>query len=204
MTLADFSKMFMEVDDEEIPHSLKFLLDVICRKRVDALSLADNHMTPESCQLIADSFSRLHFLQDLDLSSCKIDSEGAQLLVQSLLNRSEVKLRILDLGNNSLEIEGAEAFAEYFRTYDTLESIHLNSTGLDTDGVRVLLESLTPSAASGSMFCLDIAENFISDKETVQSLCDLLKAAKRLKTLNISDLKIGKKRHQQQILEALC
>ena len=54
MALADFSKMFMEVDDEEIPHSLKFLLDVVGTKRVDALSLADNHMTPESCQLIAD------------------------------------------------------------------------------------------------------------------------------------------------------
>ena len=49
MALADFSKMFVEVDNEEIPHSLKFLLDVVSKKRLEALSLSENHMTPESC-----------------------------------------------------------------------------------------------------------------------------------------------------------
>ena len=58
-----------------------------------------------------------------------------------------------------MELEGAKAFAEYFISYDYLGDISLNSTGLDSEGVKILIESLTKSAESGSLVRLDIAEN---------------------------------------------
>ena len=58
-----------------------------------------------------------------------------------------------------MELEGAEAFAEYFQSYDYLSHISLNSTGLNSEGVKILVESLTKSAESGSLNKLDIAEN---------------------------------------------
>ena len=67
------------------------------------------------------------------------------------MNKPKPKLSILDIGNNSLELEGAEAFAEYFQSYDYLGCISLNSTGLSSEGVKILVDSLTKSAESGSL-----------------------------------------------------
>ena len=91
-----------------------------------------------------------------------------------------------------MELEGAEAFAEYFQSYDYLSCISLNSTGLNSEGVKILVESLTKSAESGNLSKLDIAENLGSDKETIESLSKLLLSAKRLTHLNISGLMIDK------------
>ena len=108
------------------------------------------------------------------MSNCKIDSDGSQRIAEAL-KKSKLKLQNLNLGNNQLELEGAVAFAEYFSSLDTLCSITLNQASLNGEGVKVIVESVVRSAVSGSLWHFDIGGNMVMDKETVLSLCELLR-----------------------------
>ena len=99
---------------------------------------------------------------------------------------------MLLLSHNGIETEGAQSFADYFRTYDSLRSLSVSSASMDFEGLKILLESLHSSAESGNLNVLDISENMCTDKKTIDSLCRLIKSAKHLTSLNISDLGIDK------------
>ena len=95
---------------------------------------------------------------------------------------------MLLLSQNPIESEGAEAFAEYFKTYNTLRSLAVQSTSIEDEALKILLESLLGSAESGNLNILDISENMCTNKGTVLSLCNVIKSAKNLTFLNISEL----------------
>ena len=78
---------------------------------------------------------------------------------------------MLLLSNNSLETAGAEAFAAYFGTYDKLRSLSIASTSMDSEGLELILKSLSKSIKSGSLSMLDISENMCTDESTVATLC---------------------------------
>ena len=99
---------------------------------------------------------------------------------------------MLLLSHNGIETEGAKAFADYFRTYNSLRSLSVSSASIDYEGLRILLESLHGSAESGNLNILDISENMCTHKSTVDSLCRLIKSTKHLTSLNISDLSVEK------------
>ena len=84
------------------------------------------------------------------------------------------------LSQNVLELKGAQAFADYFRTYDTLRSLTVSTAALDSEAMKILLESLQKSAESGNLNVLDISNNMCSSRKTNHSLCTLIKSAKNL------------------------
>ena len=101
---------------------------------------------------------------------------------------------MLLLSNNQLESKGAEAFAAYFRTYDSVISLSVASTSMDSEGLELILESLERSVKSGTLSMLDISENLCTDENTVATLCKLLKMSRSLTSLNISGLSIERGR----------
>ena len=101
-------------------------------------------------------------------------------------------MHILLLSHNPIESDGALAFADYFKSYNTVRSLAVNSASIDDEGLKSLLESLSGSAEAGNLSTLDISENMSIDRNTVNSLCKLIRSAKHLTELNISELSIEK------------
>ena len=82
-------------------------------------------------------------LVNLDLSKCKITSTGAAQIAKCLKNKQK-KLQVVLLSQNVLELKGAQAFADYFRTYDTLRSLTVSTAALDSEAMKILLD-LSPA-----------------------------------------------------------
>ncbi|MFH1653462.1 MAG: hypothetical protein ABIE74_05340 [Pseudomonadota bacterium] len=115
----------------------------------------------------------LQFVQSLDLSSCRIDADGAHLLSQcENLNN----LLMLDLWRNSIEPEGASALANC-RNLRNLVWLNLLGNHLRDEGLIVLARSKNLS----NLKTLILAENGIgregaialAKSETFGNLCEL-------------------------------
>jgi serine/threonine protein kinase/hemoglobin-like flavoprotein len=161
-----------------------------------SLNLADNEIGPEGVNYLAQS-PFVSSLEQLDFSNNRIRSKGVEFLtksthlkrlkslnlsrnhltaggVESLL-RSELPLRHLDLSDNDLRTEGAEALSR--GAIKTLESLVLRGNLFGPDGIAVL----AVSSLFDPVRKLDLARNTIGPSGA--AALAVSKNLRRLRTL---------------------
>ena len=69
--------------------------------------------------------------------------------------------------------------------------------------MKALIESLLPSAKSGSLKHLDLSDNNIVNDSAADSLADLIANAKGIGFLNISDSNISDEQAQEKVIDAI-
>ena len=110
-------------------------------------------------------------LESLSISSCHLDAVSAAKLLSSLGKKS---IRTLDLSNNEINIEAAEAINAFLNGNTTLLSINLAGNYLKTEIVFRIKESMLSCT---SLQDFDISNNQITDDAAV----DLIYLSCRLK-----------------------
>ena len=123
---ADFSNMFISRDIEDIPVSVKDLLNAIKDKPVTQLFLHDNAVGVR----VVQRSDLLPFLQansqlvNINLSNCGLSKESMKLLFEDTLVNSETKLKEIRISQNALS-GGEIPLSKYLQTYDSLEMLEI-------------------------------------------------------------------------------
>ncbi len=126
-------------------------------------------------------------LTSLDLRDNQIGVEGAQALASAL--KHNTTLAELNLERSQIEKEGAEAIAEVFTSnFNTnLRSLNLNGNRIGNEGVKAILEGLKHNK---TVRHLDLESNQIGS-EGVKFIADELKTNKILRSLDLASNLIG-------------
>ena len=122
-------------------------------------------------------------LESLVLANNKIRYNGAYHLADAFVKGNNRTLRILDLGDNNIMTEGAEAFGVVLRFSHTLEELNLSRNNIGDDGVRVIAQGLKENGDS-ALRRLDLSWNGIKDTGA-GLLADMLKGNGVLRYLNL-------------------
>ena len=202
---ADFSNMFIARQIEDIPVALKFLLAAIVEKPVTTLCLNDNAIGVRVVQQsgLLTFLTQNKHINNLNLSNCGLSSESMKLLFEETLASSNTQLKELRISRNALKSGGALALSKYLETYDKLELLEISGCRIEKDGMQPLLDSLLPSAKSGSLRHLDIRDNNVMNEEAADSLAELITNAQNMEFLNIGDSNITEEEAQAKIVQAM-
>ena len=83
--------MFAEIDDEAIPQCLSRLLEAVPNSLV-SLNISSNMLGSQGYGVLQKQLLKFNQLTNLDLSKCKIDSNGAELIAKSLIQNKSTRL----------------------------------------------------------------------------------------------------------------
>ncbi len=90
---ADFSDIFTTRLREELPKSLKFLIDALDNKPVNELILSDNAFGPDGIKSFEKFLEKCASLEILNVSNCGIGPEGCKMLSVALLKNKKCHLK---------------------------------------------------------------------------------------------------------------
>ena len=123
-------------------------------------------------------------LQSLDMSGCKIDSEGVALLFDD--HQCWVNLHTLDLRNNNIDSDGAQVLSKVLVHCKNLRCLYLSYNGIGDGGAVALAEGLKDLT---SLLELRLGDNEISSQGAL-ALVEVLKY-NHLQHLDLSGNRIG-------------
>lgn len=122
-------------------------------------------------------------LETLNLCNNKIYYKGAYHLADAFVKHGNTTLKVLDLSNNFIEAEGAQAFGVVLRFSYTLLELNLSRNNIGSAGVELIAQGLRDNADS-KLQRLDISWNGIKD-DGAAMLAAMLKSNSALVNLNL-------------------
>ena len=117
---------------------------ILERRTIKRLLVESSFLTGYDILSFSSQLSTNESLEALTLSEDSISDDGVAALAKSLKDNETLQYLILC---NNLDITSASArpLAELLLTNKTLQYLFLHNTSIDTDGVLILMESLTNS-----------------------------------------------------------
>jgi len=196
--------MFVTRSIEDIPVSIKYLIDSISRFEITNLCLNSNAIGVRVVPSFSDFLSTAPHLIHLNLSDCGISALGMELVEDALMLNDATKLKELIIKKNNFGDGGAKALARYFSSYDGLEMLEIAGCRIEEEGMLNLIKSVTPSAKNGSLLHLDFNDNKAGNGETADELCNLIQGATNLQYINISDLSMKDQSLQLRLIDSFA
>lgn len=176
------------------PKSIKVIIGDLCdNTTLTALDLSH-------CKLGDRGITRLAVVLDPAVSKCplqelnvalnSVSGAGAAQLAGAIVQNHNRILRRLDISDNRLGVEGAEAFRFVLQYSHTLEWLSLYGNHIES-GVVELLQGIQESDGSNLQY-LDLSWNSLKDEAGVK-LAEILRGNSVLKHLNLAGNGIGSK-----------
>ena len=143
------------------------------------LALNANPIGPEGVRALSNLLGPRSSLVSLSLASCKIENEGLKSLCEAIQSTGCVGLRVLDLSNNNIGIEGTTSLALTLwdgneNNFSTLKELRLSGNPLETEGLVTLMQSLGKEKNS-VLQSLDFSKTRCGSKGAVAAVtCDSL------------------------------
>ena len=155
------------------------LLDAVkCCTNLQSLDMSCCKISSEGVALLFDDHQCWVNLHTLNLSYNEIGSDGAQVLSKVLVHCKN--LRCLDLTDNGIGDDGAVALAEGLKDLTSLLELRLGDNKITSQGVLALVEVLKYN----HLQLLDLSRNSIAP-ESMAALVDVI-CADSLQTLELS------------------
>ncbi|XP_012279503.1 ran GTPase-activating protein 1 [Orussus abietinus] len=180
----------------EIPVALEHLGNGLCAAgtRLVELDLSDNALGPIGVKGLASLLisSPCHTLRKLRLNNNGLGISGGEMLAKALLscNENSIKengmplmLKVLILGRNRLENQGATAIAKVFKTIGTLEEVQMPQNGIYHIGITALANGLSYNK---KLRVLNLNDNTIGAKGAI-ALAGALPNFPDLEKLDLGD-----------------
>ena len=167
-SLEDVNMCGSSIDSEGICH----LTQALCvgNTKVRKLDLSFNPGIVEDAVALA---KLIQSLEEVDMSRCRIDSEGACHLAQALCGNT--KLRVLDLSRNHIGTKGAMAIATLLLNNRSLEVVNMSICSIDSEGACHLAQALRENTTLRE---LDLSRNPIGEgrsaKEGIHKLLEAM------------------------------
>ncbi|KAF9176758.1 hypothetical protein BGZ50_009716 [Haplosporangium sp. Z 11] len=147
--------------------------------------LAGGEFIGKELGLLADALKTNSTLTTLDLRNNSIGDNGAQALSEALKINST--LTTLDLSANSIGDNGAVALSEAFKTNSTLITLDLSANSIGDNGAQMLSEALKTNL---TLTTLNLRNNSIGPNGA-QALSETLKSNSTLTALELQYNSIG-------------
>ncbi|KAH8323133.1 hypothetical protein KR074_005598 [Drosophila pseudoananassae] len=140
--------------------------------------------------------SACYSLQELRLDNCSLMPHATVMLANSLMQldknaknaNTQLKLRIITLGNNLMEVEGCIQMSKAFKVLKSLEIIDLKQNEIFLAGVSDLAEALTENS---QLRTFNMNDNALC--EGLEDMCLVLPQLKMLREIDLGECLIGNK-----------
>lgn len=196
--IVDFRDIFTQRKREELPGSLKVLIDAISDKPITHLDLSENAFGPDGVASFMDFLSSCSTLTTLKLNNNGLSGKAGEMLAEAITKNDNQRLVEFRAIRNRLEDDGFAALAEVFEKQKSIEVLHLSGNGTKR-GFKPLLASLLHCTES-------LRELIINDGKSInratEELGQVITQCSNLEVLDISDLGM-KRKYAGPIADAL-
>ena len=182
LTSVNYRDLFVSRLKEDLPISLKYLMEAISTKKIIFLDLSDNAFGPTAIPSFEFFLRTCTNLEILELENNALVPEGAEMVCNALLQNDKIKLKKLTINRNRLEEKGGLALAKVIEGMKSFEHLEFFQNGISTRGMQQLFLSLK---GNKDLQVLKINDNFT--KTALSDLIQILPGFKKLKIIDISD-----------------
>ena len=182
-----YKDLFISRTVEDLPISLKHLMNALLNKKITFLDLSDNAFGPRTLHSYDFFLKDTDSLEYLEIENCGLGPEGSEQLAEVLLSNDKIKLKKLKINRNRLENKGASSMAKVFNKMKSFEHIEMFQNGIKKEGMLDVINSLKENV---NLKELRINDNWLKD-DVAKEFANVIKSLTKLKILDISDLMIG-------------
>lgn len=195
---VNFSNIFISRLKEDLPISLKLLMDAVNDKKITHCDLSHNAFGPQGIASFEKFLEGANHLTHLDVSNCGLSPAGGEMIAAALMKNDDMKLQEFAGTRSRLEEEGLTALSGVFKKQHSLVKLDVMQNG-SKRGLAPLLESLVD--------CKDtLKELIINDNKSINravpQLIECIKNCHNLEVLNISDLNL-KHKYINSVVDAI-
>ena len=182
LTSVNYRDLFVSRLKEDLPISLKYLMEAISNKKISFLDLSDNAFGPTAIPSFDFFLRTCTNLEYLELENNGLGPEGAEMVCNALLQNDKIKLKKLIINRNRLEEKGALSLAKVIEKMKSFEHLEFFQNGISTEGMKQLFLALKENK---NLQILKINDNFT--KTSLKDLIEILPGFTKLKIIDISD-----------------
>ena len=182
LTSVNYRDLFVSRLKEDLPISLKYLMEAISNKKISFLDLSDNAFGPTAIPSFDFFLRTCPNLEYLELENNGLGPEGAEMVCNALLQNDKIKLKKIIINRNRLEEKGALSLAKVIEKMKSFEHLEFFQNGISTEGMKKLFEALKDNK---NLQVLKINDNFT--KTSLNDLIENIPGFTKLKIIDISD-----------------
>ena len=182
LTSVNYRDLFVSRLKEDLPISLKYLMEAISNKKIEFLDLSDNAFGPTAIPSFDFFLKTCTNLEILELENNGLGPEGAEMVCNALLQNDKIKLKKLKINRNRLEEKGAIALSRVIEKMKTFEHLEVFQNGISTEGMKKIFLALKENK---NLKVLKINDNFT--KIALNDLINILPGLTNLQIIDISD-----------------
>ena len=182
LTSVNYRDLFVSRLKEDLPISLKYLMEAISNKKINFLDLSDNAFGPTAIPSFEFFLRTCTHLENLELENNGLGPEGAEMVCNALLQNDKIKLKKLKINRNRLEEKGGCGLATIIEKMKSFEHLECFQNGISTLGMKKIFSALKENK---NLKILKINDNFT--KTALEDLIKILPEFKLLKIIDISD-----------------
>ena len=186
LTKVNYRDLFVSRLKEDLPISLKFLMESLLDKNITYLDLSDNAFGPTAINSFNFFLEKNKSLKELYLENNGLGPEGGEEVANSLLTNNDMKLSLIKINRNRLENKGAKAFSKVFEKMESLEHVEIFQNGIKEEGMIDIINSF---GKNKNLKVIKINDNLIKNGAKIFS--EIIPTLIHLKILDISDLNLG-------------
>ena len=195
---VNLSDCFVSRGTEELPKSLKYLLDSLIDKNILELHLSNNALGPQASSGYNLFFQKNKTLEKLYLDDCGMGPEGTRDLMKILKNNKDISLKVLKISSNNMQDEGCISICELLKEKRNIKEIKISHNRIKYKGLESFLDSIKDNK---NISWIDIHDNTLNDQG--KSLPDIISTLENVYYLDLSDLTIGNKEIIKKVFEIL-
>ena len=188
LTSVNYRDLFVSRLKEDLPISLKYLMESLSNKNINFLDLSDNAFGPTAIPSFDFFLKVATNLEHLELENNGLGPEGAEMVCNALLQNEKIKLKTIKINRNRLEEKGALSLAKVIQKMKSLEHLELFQNGISSKGMKAIFDALKENK---NLKIIKINDNFT--KDSIQTLIEIIPEFKNLKIIDVSDSIIGNK-----------
>ena len=182
LTSVNYRDLFVSRLKEDLPISLKYLMEAIAPKKIKFLDLSDNAFGPTAIPSFEFFLRTCTDLETLELENNGLGPEGAEMVCNAFLQNDKIKLKKLTINRNRLEEKGGLALAKVIEKMKSFEHLEFFQNGISTLAMEKLFCALKENK---NLKILKINDNFT--KNALEELIKILPELHELKIIDISD-----------------
>lgn len=188
LNTVNYRDLFVSRLKEDLPISLKYLMEALLNKNIKFIDLSDNAFGPTAIPSFDFFLKEIKTLEYLELENNGLGPEGAESVCEALLQNNNIKLKTIKINRNRLENKGGKSLAKVINKMGSIEHLELFQNGINSEGMEEIFKALKNNL---NLKVLKLNDNVI--KNSCEIFIDVLKDLKNIKILDVSDSIIGNK-----------
>ncbi|KNC55750.1 leucine rich repeat containing 16 [Thecamonas trahens ATCC 50062] len=152
---------------------------------LESVNLSGNEIAFDAVQELVQFCASSQRLKVLGLSSCGLDGDTVQSILQALISNVSLPRLRIDISNNNLSFYGAQKIADTIRAATNVHTLNISSNALTSEGIGVIVDAVI---SVSSLQALSLSNNLRAGTDAEEGaghLARLLTAPTNIRVLQI-------------------